>query len=246
MIGEPKIVQNNVIATLRNCGGVYECPLSADGKPLGPLVGYAGQYEGTDGKLLNYVGFVYYNVAKGEQWPHIMYAWAHTHAKSLIPLAPTLLVAAPMGGIAYMEALKLALWCRGIFAEKKVVEAAQEGKREKSELIFGRYEVRKDDRVILVEDIINNFSTTEQLIKLVETAGAKVVAIACLINRSDRVMYESGSGQATIPVISLSHKPTPQYRQGDPVVAEYIKADNIVMKPKDQWQKLVAAEAAHA
>lgn len=245
-MSEPKIVPGDVIATLRNCNGVYECPMDADGNPLGPLVGYAGQYEEADGKLLNYVGFVYYNVGQGDQFPSVVYRWAYTHAKSLTSLVPTLLVAAPMGGITYMEALKQILWCRGIFAEKKVIEAAQEGKREKSKLVFGRYEVYKGDRVVLVEDIVNNFSTTEQLVELVEMAGGKVVAIVCIINRSDRVVYERGSGQAAIPVRSLQHCPTPQYRQDDPAVRQSVVLGNIIFKPKDHWEELVAAEAKYA
>lgn len=245
-MNEPIFVPGDVIATLRNCNGVYECPMDANGHPLGPLVGYAGQYEGTDGNLLNYVGFVYYNVGQGDQFPSIVYGWAYTHAKSLISLVPTLLVAAPMGGITYMEALKSTLWCRGIFAEKKVIDAAQEGKRENSKLIFGRYEIYKGDRVILVEDIVNNFSTTEQLITLVEKAGGKVVAIVCLINRSDRVVYERESGQVAIPVLSLQHKPTPQYRQDDPAVRQCVEQGRVIFKPKDQWEKLVAAETKYA
>lgn len=242
----PEIVPGNVIATLRNCDGVYECPMDADGKPVGPLIGYAGTYDGPDGKLLNYVGFVYYNVGKGDQWPHITEHWARTHAQRLAGLNPDLLVAAPMGGISYMSVLKQALGCRGIFAEKKVIETAKEGQREKSKLILGRYEVNLGDRVVIVEDIINNFSTTNDMIKLIEAAGGIVVALTCIINRSDKTCWEMGGRK--IPVISLQHRPTPQYRQDDPAVARYIavKNDMIIWKPKDRWDELKAIEGAHS
>lgn len=239
---KPKIVPEDVIATLRNCDGVYECPVEQS-KRLGPLVGYAGQYEADD-KLLNYVGLVYYNVGKGDQWPHIAKYWAGLHVRLLKPLHPDLLVAAPMGGISYSSVLKQHLGCRGIFAEKKVIEAAADGKREKSKLILGRYDVYPGDRIVLVEDIVNNFSTTEQMIELVETAGGLVVAVACVINRSDKVTYWRPSDWDSLPVIALQHKPTPQYAQNNPQVAEDVAAGNIIMKPKDRWSELVAAEVA--
>lgn len=246
MIKKPEIVPGNVIATLRNCDGVYECPLDAEGKPLGPLVGYAGQYEADDEKLLNYVGFVYYNVGKGDQWAHVSEVWTESHAESLANFNPDVLVAAPMGGISYMSVLKQRLGCRGIFAEKKVTESAREGKREKSKLILGRYDVYPGDSVILIEDIVNNFSTTKQMIDLVDAADGRVIAIACVINRSNRDAHWEAPERDPLPVICLQHKPTPQYKQDDPAVSEYIASGNIIMKPKDRWAELVAAEGKHS
>lgn len=243
-ISRPQIVPGNVIATLHNCDGVYECPMAEDGSARGPLVGYAGQYADADEKLKNYVGFVYYNVAKGDQWAHIANHWAESHASRLKGLSPNVLVAAPMGGISYMSVVKQVLGCRGIFVEKKVTEAAADGKREKSKLILGRYDIVPGDRVILVEDIVNNFSTTKQMVELVENAGGIVVAIACVINRSDKEMYWEAPDGDPLPVVSLAHKPTPQYRQDDPAVARYIAEGNIVWKPKDKWDELMVAEAA--
>jgi adenine/guanine phosphoribosyltransferase-like PRPP-binding protein len=219
--------------------------MDAVGKAWGPLVGYAGQYETDDGKLLNYVGFVYYNVGKGDQWPHIAGHWARSHMQSLASFDPDLIVAAPMGGISYMSVLKQRLGCRGIFVEKKVIESAKDGKREKSKLVLGRYDVSPGDRIILIEDAVNNFSTTKQMVELVEAAGGTVRAIACVINRSDKTTYWDAPHDP-LPVISLQHKPTPQYKQDDPAVAKYIAAGNIIMKPKDRWDELVAAEAAYA
>ncbi|MFZ3031568.1 MAG: phosphoribosyltransferase [Candidatus Moraniibacteriota bacterium] len=238
---KPKVVPGDVLATLRNCGGVYECPMDEQG-PLTPPVGYAGQYE-VDGKLLNYVGFVYYNVAQGDQWPHIARHWATLHAERFLVAPPDLLVAAPMGGVSYMSVLKQHLGCRGIFAEKKVTKAAEPNRREESRLILGRYDVCAGDRIVIIEDIVNNYSTTKQMIELVEAAGGTVTGIACVINRSDQTVYQM-DGHQPIAVISLLHKPTPQYRQDHPAVAEHIAAGNVVMKPKERWDELMAKEAA--
>jgi orotate phosphoribosyltransferase len=242
-IEKPRFVPDSVIATLRNCGGMYECAKLPDGT-CGPLVGYAGQYEDGD-QLKNYVGFVYYNVAKGDQWAHIAGGWADAHARLLAGMSIDLLVAAPMGGISYMSALKQRLDCRGIFLEKKVLEAAQEGKREKSKLVAGRYEgdIRRGDRVVLIEDIVNNFSTTKQMIQVVEKAEAQVLAIACVVNRSLENVYWEAPERDPLRVFALEYKPTPQYRQDDPAVADHIAAGNIVWKPKDHWNKLRLLDA---
>ncbi|OGG78475.1 hypothetical protein A3A36_01530 [Candidatus Kaiserbacteria bacterium RIFCSPLOWO2_01_FULL_52_12b] len=219
--------------------------MDTTGSPRGPLVGYAGQYE-DGGNLRNYVGFVYYFVGRGDQWPHIAEHWAKSHAQLLASFEPDLLVAAPMGGISYASVLKQKVGCRGIFVEKKVLQTADIGKREKSKLVLGRYDIYAGDRVVLIEDIVNNFSTTKEMTDLVEVAGATVIAIASVINRSDMSSYWPSPERDPLPVIALQHRPTPQYRQDDPVVRRHIEAGNVVMKPKDQWSELVAVETAYA
>ncbi len=54
----------NPLTILKKLGGYYECPKNSSGKRLGPLVGYAGTYE--TGK--QYVGDVYIDFAKADQW----------------------------------------------------------------------------------------------------------------------------------------------------------------------------------
>ena len=74
-----------------------------------------------------------------------------------------------------MSVLKQQAGCRGIFVEKKVLQAAEVGRREKSKLVCGRYDIYEGDRVVIVEDIVNNFSTAKEMNALVEEAGATVV-----------------------------------------------------------------------
>ncbi|MCX6784930.1 MAG: hypothetical protein NTV81_03275 [Candidatus Komeilibacteria bacterium] len=97
---ENLIVPGDPLATLLNCGGYYEAPLG------GPLVGYAGKYDGPDGKKLQFVGRIYANFSSADQYPWVLDSLA-TDLTSKIPkeLNCTLLVAAPMGGIKLAEAL---------------------------------------------------------------------------------------------------------------------------------------------
>src|SRR3989338_5324320 len=53
---------------LARCGGYYDCPIGADGKPKGPLVGYTARYDGEH----HWVGFTYANFAKAEEHPPVV------------------------------------------------------------------------------------------------------------------------------------------------------------------------------
>jgi orotate phosphoribosyltransferase len=119
--------------------------------------------------------------------------------------------------------------------------------REQSELVFSRHDVEKGDRCVIVEDVCNNFSTTGKFVKLINSRGGIVVAIACFLNRSPNVDREyclSLEGEAKvlqIPVISLVRKVINEWKQDDPAVAEDIAKGNVVWKPKDEWARLMEA-----
>lgn len=237
-------IEIHPLKTLHGCGGFYTCPKDDDGKRRGPLVGYAGEYDAPDGTKKQWVGDVYANFAKAEEYPFVL----HHFAEEILPvLSPHLNIidvfcGAPLGGYDFAKMLGLVHDRRAIKAEKKVIALATENSREKSSLIFGRHEVKSGDDVAIVEDVCNNFSTTDKLISLIEKSGGKVTAIVCLFNRSLTVdsLY-SPAGSDTIPVISLVRLPVDEYKQDDPNVKEDIKQGNVVWKPKDEWGRLMAA-----
>lgn len=222
------------------CGGYYVCPKDNNGKRLRPLVGYAGRYETPDGKK-QWVGDIYANFAKAEEYPHVLRDFSDRMQHKLSPILNGIDVfcGAPIGGYAFSLMLGLTYDRRVIKAEKKVIAPATDKEREKSILVFGRHEVKKGERVAIVEDVCNNFDTTDQLIDLIEKAGGKVVAIECLLDRSLTVndWYVSKRNTA-VPVFSLVRMPIPEYKQDDPAVADDIAAGNVIWKPKDEWDLL--------
>jgi adenine/guanine phosphoribosyltransferase-like PRPP-binding protein len=228
----PEIVPGDLLATWKNCGGYYKCPESADGKLLGPLVGYRGTYKVSNGSKEHFVGKVYYNFAKVEQWHQARAQFAGALHEFVRGRYIDVMMGAPMGGILLAGDLGGICNRRSIFAEKKVTKVATESSREESHLIINRHDLLRGDRVAIVEDVCNNFSTTEELISLVKSVGAYVVAIVCALNRSKFDKYVDR------PVVSLLHIPTDQYKQDDPVVAEYVQRGQVVWKPKDEWEKL--------
>lgn len=124
--------------------------------------------------------------------------------------------------------------CRHIFAEKTA-----------QGIVLGRYEgdIKPGDQVVIGEELVNNASTTEKLIRLVEDAGGTVIGISCAINRSYpfRDTFTS-DGRAPIPIVSVIERPTPQYRQDDALIVAAVEAGNpIIWKPKYAWGQMAAA-----
>src|SRR3989344_7817284 len=237
-----EIVRINESATpleiLDLCNGYYSCPKDENGKRLGPLVGYAGRYETADGKK-QWVGDIYANFSKAEEYTHILKYFADQMREKISPMLDQIDVfcGAPIGGYAFSLMLGLACDRRVIKAEKRVITPATVHEREKTNLVFGRHEVKKDEKVAIVEDVCNNFATTDQLIDLIEEAGGKTTDIVCLLNRSLMVNL-SELRFVKIPVISLVRMPIDEYKQDDPAVANDIATGNVIWKPKDEWDWL--------
>ena len=242
----PLTVQGDYLATLGNCGGFYE------GLVGDPLVAYAGDYSAPDGTRKHFVGRVYANFAKAEEWSHVLKFCAQNLGLEMRELLDTVDVVcgAPLGG--YGLAYALGLTCgiaKVIKAEKKVTVAGTKTVKEESVVVLKRHEIKPGSRVVIAEDVTNNFKTTAMLIKLIEDAGGIVVAIVCFLNRSLAIdkSFHYEARNIDIPVISLVRKPIAEYKQEDPEVAADIAAGNVVWDPKktDQWERLMTAMAVH-
>ena len=247
-----EIAGDRHLETLANCDGYYECPRNkGTGERLGPLVGYAGTYDGPDGKELQFVGDVYANFAKAEPHANVLNFFAGCLAIRLdgaIGLENIdVFCGAPIGGYSLADALGLNNNIDMIKPEKKAVALKTATSREKSELVFSRHSASVGDRIVIVEDVCNNFSTTAELIKLITRFGGTVVGIACFLNRSltvnDWYSNETLVPPWNIPVISLVRKRINEWRQDDPAVADDVARNNVVWKPKDEWDRLKKAMA---
>lgn len=206
------------------------CPASADGSPRGPIVGYTGTYD-DGGVRRNYVGLTYFNFSKADQWPNVLSLFAEVMISHLInsSLDPTLILGAPWAGVKFSQEVAQRFGCRHIFAEKG------EGR-----LFLGRYEgaIQANDAVVIGEELVNNLSTTEELCRIVESAGARIVGIISAINRSSPFRNEFLFNGSRIPILAVIERETPQYRQDDPVVVASVADGNVVWKPKYEWSKL--------
>lgn len=239
------IAGEDLLDTIKRCGGYYACPRDADGKRLGPLVGYAGR----DDQNRQLVGDVYVNFAQAERHGIILALVAQHLREALDYVELTGFCGAPEGGRALAAVLAARGSCQHIYPERKVLRLATLTSREDSELIFSRHEIEPDERWVIVEDVCNNFSTTAKLIAKINAQGATVEAIVCFLNRSPVLTFELDADfrldqqPASIPVIAAVHNPFPQYRQDDSAVAEDVAAGNVVWKPKNDWNRLAEAMA---
>ncbi len=238
-----EILQTEPLEALRRLGGYYECPKDNAGKRLGPLVGYAGKYDGPGGTKLQYVGDVYANFAKAEEYPRVYMSWAEHLKFKLGDLRLDVVLGMPMGGISVAFALAPLAGSRTrfCFAEKQITAVATATLREQSRLVLARHELPKGARVGIGEDVTNNLSTAGEAIRLILEAGAEPVSIISWLNRSPAETYIDEATGLTLPITSLIWKPFPQYRQDDPAVIDDIAAGNVALKPKNEWPRLMQA-----
>lgn len=226
----------------------YECLKNGDGKRLTRLVSYTGKYDDGDGKMLHYVGEEYINMAMIEENPAVLYQIAEELCSDITgdPYIPFLNVdsfcGAPEGGKAL--ALLLALICRGryVYPDKTTGRNVMTG-QEWKEFSLGRHSIKKGERVAIVEDVLNNFSTTDSLIELIENLGGSIPAIVAIVNRSNKAQHsytpDKQPSHKSIPIICLVRKAIPQYKQHDPYVADDVKNGNVERNPKENWVQLI-------
>ncbi len=213
---------------LKRVGAVYECPINAAGIRTGPLVGYAGKDE----EQRAFVGDVYVNLAVLERNADYLGSTANCLIGDYSPLRDVdVFCGAPEGGksLALLLASKRGgLYC---YPDQEVLA----GTREK-QLTFMRHDgCMQGKRVAIVEDVLNNFSTTQALVDLIKEQGGTVTAIVAVLDRSNT----QDNSWNSIPIYPIIRKSIPQYRQSDEQVKDDIAKGNVVFRPKTQWDHLI-------
>lgn len=108
--------------------------------------------------------------------------------KKLAQYKASVVVGPALGGMIVSYELGRALKVRSIFAERQLASA-------KPELRYGAagdqifslrrgFSVKKGEKVIAVEDVITTGKSVHEVIELLENEGAKVVAVASIVDRS--------------------------------------------------------------
>lgn len=241
--------EKTLLAMLPENQGYYDCPKDITGARLGKLVGYAGEYETTEGsgEYKHYVGERYWNFPRGaERNPLVMSAFVQTVVNQLRDRTfrsehgeIDCTFGLPQGGLIPAFEIARLYGCNYSCADKEVLELKTATSREKSRLTLGRHTVEKGWRIGLVEDLGNNFSTTDKAIRLVKEYGGIVTVIICMINRSPEGLTIWNHEGRSIPIVQAVLIPTPEYRQDDPYVAADVEAGNVVWKPKNNWDDLL-------
>jgi len=104
-------------------------------------------------------------------------------------------VAPAIGGILVAHEVARALGVRGLFTE-----------REDGRMRLRRgFSLRAGERVLVVEDVITTGGSTREVIRAVEEAGAKVVGVGALVDRS------GGRAELSVPRTALLSLALPNY-----------------------------------
>lgn len=77
--------------------------------------------------------------------------------------------------------------------------------REEGQLRLRRFAMPEGARVLIIEDILTTGISSRETIAAVEAAGGRVVACACLIDRS------GGEADVGVPLVSLARYKVPAY-----------------------------------
>jgi orotate phosphoribosyltransferase len=116
-----------------------------------------------------------------------------TQAESL---RPTVVLSPALGGIVIGQEVGRALGVRAIFAE-----------RQDGQLTLRRgFSLAPSDRVLVVEDVWTTGGSTRETMAVARAAGAQVVGVAVIINRS------GGEPELDVPFMSLASLSVPAFQ----------------------------------
>ena len=113
--------------------------------------------------------------------------------------------AAVPGGVDYVVSPALGGIVPGYETARHLGVPAVWVEREGGEMRLRRFELPEGARVVVVEDIVTTGLSSRETIAASEALGAKVVACACLIDRSD------GEAEVGVPLIALAGFKVPAY-----------------------------------
>jgi len=120
-------------------------------------------------------------------------------------------VASPaIGGIVVGTEVGRQLRARTIFAERK------EGNME----LRRGFELARGERVLVVEDVTTTGGSVREVIELVKQAGAVLVGVGCIVDRSNgKVKFDANQyAVLALEVVTYEPKGCPLCRAGSPVV----------------------------
>lgn len=91
-----------------------------------------------------------------------------------VSVVPQVVVAPAMGGIVVGHEVARGFGCRSLFTE-----------REGSSMTLRRgFSLQKGETVVVVEDVVTTGKSTREVMAVVEAAGARVIGVAALVDRS--------------------------------------------------------------
>ena len=132
----------------------------------------------------------YFQCARFLQYPDLAGKAAETLARKLSKLDPEVVIGPAMGAVTFSYEVGRALGLRAFWTEREDgIMAVRRG-----------FAVKKGERVVVVEDVLTTGGSAREVVRVIEGLGGKVVAAACLVNRSGGSPFED----LNIPLVALA------------------------------------------
>jgi orotate phosphoribosyltransferase len=139
--------------------------------------------------------------------PVLVEAVANEIADRVRVYKPTIVVSAAVGGIVLGYEIGRALGTKAIFVEKEHgTPALRRG-----------FALGKDDRVLVVEDVITTGKSVREVMDVVRAEGATVVAVAIIVRREPIDLGVPTVALLDLPVESFDPSACPLCAKGSPV-----------------------------
>ncbi len=142
--------------------------------------------------------------------PTALDAVAQAMAEGIDPVEVDVVLGAAVGGILIAGAVARVLDRRIMFTER--VDGRMTLRR--------GFELHPNDRVLVVEDIVTTGGSVQELLEIVRQAGARVMQVACLVDRSADGLKLTLPTKALLrlPIASWTPRECPQCLEGIPLV----------------------------
>lgn len=133
-------------------------------------------------------------------------------AKAVRPLEPGLVIGPALGGMIVSHELARSLGVRSIFAERVPAAAGGAG----AFVLRRGFSLKRGERAVVVEDVVTTGKSSYEVIDLVEGAGARVVGVAAIVDRSDGAAVFREDFHALLKINIKTYRPEqcPLCREG--------------------------------
>lgn len=224
-------------------GAIYTCP-EKDGKRLGPLVAYTAKGKGGRRRVGN--DYVNFRIIEQDQNLVAAFAkelWLRLAQSKLIDEFDTI-CGVSNGGRTLGQELARITEKRFVYAEKQLLSKGnQAAGPTKSPWTVSDFIFATDERVAVVDDVFNTFSSANGVMKALVAEGAVATALVSGIRRFGP---DAKFASVPVPVITALTMSYPSFDQDDPEVSSDIAAGNVEMDPKKNWSSLIEVMRRHA
>ena len=151
----------------------------------------------------------YFQCAKVLQHPKYLTRFSTLIANKFRSYKPDVVVSPAIGGIVLSTEVGIHLEARSIFAERK-----------KGRMVIRRgFEIRPEEKVLIVEDVITTGGSVKEVMNLIENIGGVNLGIGVFVDRSNGAvnLHKNQYSIIKLDAISYNENEVPEYLSNIPI-----------------------------